>query len=186
MLRKLGFRTLLPVVHLAACLVVVFICKIMPTLTISPRTARIVTDVECGINLPVLAVPLALRAVFRIDASRALWLAIPFVPVLWYAVGLWIDRRLGLVPQNRPRPSALYSISLLISFCVLVLLAIPLMQSIYQMRQSEDGIDLPSLEFATCGWYVFLLVVLGEMIRVRFFTRTDESGDARIPTNHSS
>lgn len=174
MLRKLGLRTLLPVVHLAACLIVVFFCKIVPTSIISQGTARVIIDVECGINLPVLAVFFTLKAVFRMDASRALLFCIPFVPVLWYAVGLWIDRRLGLVPRNKPRPGAFYSISLMIFFCAMVLLAIPFMQSIYQTPRNGNEPDL-SAELAICAWYLFLLVILAGMIRARFFARADES-----------
>lgn len=146
----------------------------MPSLTISARVAGAVVNLESALNLPALSIALILRAILKLGTNAGLWLALPFIPVLWYIVGLWLDRRLGWARRSAATPSRIRRVSLAISFCAAVLFGIPLLQTIYEARRTGGTLGNAWLDLGVCTWYAFLLVVLAEMIRSSLFSRPDD------------
>jgi hypothetical protein len=156
LLRRTGFRRLLPVVQLALYIALIWpdwmhlyrasVPKLTPLVQsvlwqeseefefhpiYIDRPTPIRTKLAVLINLPaVLPVGIALSFLLPSGprAELVLWSAgLPCVVFLWYAVGLWIDRRLGFIPSRARRFSrlrlgmwsALYAMSLIL-VCLLI------------------------------------------------------------------
>lgn len=69
-----------------------------------PRPLFLQEKVAVILNLPALLVAIPIAAYAFHGADRAIiYAATPFVPVLWYFIGRWIDTKLGILPVHSPR-----------------------------------------------------------------------------------
>src|SRR5262249_42592232 len=73
------------------------------------------------LNLPslLLAIPFAQTA-FRGSDMALLYSAFPFVPLVWYGIGRWIDGMLGYIRQKRRLPRFVSGLLVVLSSCSLV------------------------------------------------------------------
>jgi hypothetical protein len=131
-----------------------------------------------ALNLPAVLAALFLNTmVFRFQTNYLILLAAPFVLILWYPVGRWLDRRLGWV-QCRKRKRTLIGDTLLV-FCGLLAIfsAVILLQTINQAYTPD------SLWFVlgVCSWFAFLLVVLAGVFYARFFRASDVAATQATP-----
>lgn len=72
-----------------------------------PRPLSLPEKVAVILNLPALLVgiPLAAYAFHGTDLGLV-YAATPFVPLLWYSIGRWLDIRMGLLPARPMRVAA--------------------------------------------------------------------------------
>src|SRR6266496_512930 len=130
MMSKLGFRRTLPVlftvVHVALLVygahrqtgavrvrqevhhLAAYQEGVGPAWTPEPRPLTPAQKIALLLNLPslVLAVPVA-TTLFRGTDSGLLYAALPFVPIIWYGIGRWIDSMLGYVRRRWRLPRSL-------------------------------------------------------------------------------
>jgi hypothetical protein len=177
MLRRIGFRRLLPVVNLAFYLLVV---------CFSPRSfnqgadgestkpVRIPTRVKVvmSLNVPVMA-PVSLLTEKIAPTFSVTWLSLLlgiFIPIWWYFVGRWFDRRLGWAVRLKPRRTPVRDVLLITSTVVAALPILLFFQTFFLSAAHRHAhASTTGIEVGLCGWYCFLLVVLADMLRTRYF-----------------
>jgi hypothetical protein len=74
---------------------------------IPPKPFSIALKASIVLNLPALLMSIPIRMLFSARSDRSTFLAsLPFVPLVWYGIGLWLDRLIGNValPRN-PDPT---------------------------------------------------------------------------------
>jgi hypothetical protein len=120
-----------------------------------PRALLIVLP----LNLPAALVGLILQDSLLHRSSDA-WLFLvsaPAVVLLWYLVGLWIDRRLGFValPKGRRFPPIFARLAFGLSVLILIFAAIVVLRSVLSHHRIEEIVVATSI----AGWSGFLFVV---------------------------
>jgi hypothetical protein len=180
MLRRIGFRRLLPIANLAVFLSVACFsnCYYDPTSTSdSSKPVRIPARVKVvmSLDLPAIA-PVSFLAVV-VPRISATWLSLVsglFIPILWYYVGRWIDRRLGWAARPKLRRTLVRDILLIATAVVAALSILLFFQTLVlsapyrHAHPSRTG-----MEVGLICWYCFLLIVVGEMLRARYFARSN-------------
>lgn len=171
MLRRIGFRMLLPLLNLILYLALICIGSagniqaIAANADFSTRA-----KVAFSLNVPALAAAIVVNVVvFHFPASFISWLALPFIPLFWFGVGLWIDRRLGWSRRRIPKRSFIRDTFLIVTCLATALFAVELVKTILQQRRGSA--DMPWLDFGVCAWTGFLLTVLAGMFGARFFKK---------------
>jgi hypothetical protein len=161
MLRRVGLRTLLPISSLALYLALMCIGNAREsrqTLATAKATAVIAdfptrVKIMFALNVPAIATAFFLNeVVFHLQANYIFWLALPLVPLLWFKVGLWIDRRLGWVRRREPKRTFIRGAVLVVACLVAILFVIALLQTILGQRRSPGSTDMPWLNFGVCAW----------------------------------
>jgi hypothetical protein len=202
MLRRLGFRRLLPATQTILYLALVgpFSYETLKlTSQLSSPDAQIRRARETGgfrpmqfdrpaprrvilalaINLPVVLtagiafVPIVPEGA-RGNAAWLLYLT-PFVALLWYGVGLWVDPQLGWIPRSPPSPSTLRRRAWRIAFSLfagLLLIAIALLVIILAKAIGGTGAvgpqqlgELMMVYTPAVGWSFFVLMVCRQELR---------------------
>jgi|SRR5271157_1466156 len=125
--RLLVFRYLLPVLNLAAYVVLLHISTgpahsqyvgFDPLEPLPHKIARV-------LSAPTYFLALTLREWSGNYSARFLnWCAGGFGAVLWYGIGYWIDCELGLLPKPSPRRSVRLGSAVLLSILVLGVAAV--------------------------------------------------------------
>jgi hypothetical protein len=180
MLRKIGFRRLLPVLSLA--LYVASICvgnagrsgttHISATRTHTAEVGTIPARVKMAVSLnvpAVLAASLLNAIVFHFQTSGVFLLAVPFVPVLWYPVGKWFDRRLGWVHRCKPKRTFIRD-TLVVASGVLAILSVVVFAQVIK-RGYPGPPDTFWIAFGVCAWFAFLLVVVAGIFHAHFLQK---------------
>jgi|SRR5579864_183415 len=124
MIQRIGFRRVLPLLlTLAHAMLVVFASMHSPDRSLKEQPKACFRYTSYGddasawqpmepaplspaqrtaivLNLPafVLAIPITLL-LFPGNAIGSMYSSLPFVPLVWYGVGRWLDRLLGYIPQ---------------------------------------------------------------------------------------
>lgn len=182
MLRRIGLRTLLPLLNLALYVSLVCIGNARnspPTLANTQATvvrSNILTraEVALALNLPALATAFVLNvALFHLKATSIFWLTLPFVPLSWFGVGLWIDRRFGWLRRPKPKRTFVRDAFLVLTCLVTLLFVFEILKTILQQWRSSGSADRPWLDVGSCAWSAFLLTVLGGMFSARFFQKAE-------------
>ena len=90
--------------------------------TIEPKPLTAAQKLGLLLNLPslLLAIPLAVT-VFRGSDMGLLYAALPFVPLVWYGIGRWMDTTLGYVKPQRRLPQSLSGFLAVIATGLLVI-----------------------------------------------------------------
>ena len=170
-MKAIGFRRLLPIVNVS--LYLMFLCfagasapgsfqaRVNETDSISVGTRLVIAA-----NVPVVVAAFALNAaVLHLQSSRLFLLASPFVLLLWYPVGLWLDRRFGLIPLRRPVRSFVRDGLLATQVLVAILAVVVFLQVI---KRGYPGPPDPYwMGYGVCAWFAFLLAVLGTKLYAR-------------------
>lgn len=180
MLRRIGFRSLLPLANLVLFLSVACFnnCYYNPASssnTTKPVRTPTRVKVVMSLDLPAMAPVTFLTVVVpRISAT---WLSLVsglFIPILWYYVGRWIDRRLDWAARPKPRRT-LFRDAFLIATAVVA--GLPIIAFLLSLSAPDRRVhsSATGIEVGIYAWYCFLLVIVAEMLRARYFTRSSES-----------
>ncbi len=127
-MRRIGFRRLLPLIFTAMHLILLLDAAAHPVRASAnaPATLRAVayqeerTEIDWKpmeprplnpaqrlamvINLPALLLGIPIAATMFTGSDMALlYAASPFVPLLWYGIGRWLDIKLGFLPHSSHR-----------------------------------------------------------------------------------
>jgi hypothetical protein len=182
MLRRIGFRRLLPLLNLA--LYVASICignagdsgkthisaSRPPAAEAGTIPARV--KIAVSLNVPaVLAASLLNVIVFHFQTSGVFLLAVPFVPLLWYPVGKWFDRRLGWVHRYKSKRTFIRD-ALVVASSVLAILSVVIF--IQVIKRGHPGPPDPFwIAFGVCAWFAFLLVVVAGIFYAHFLQKPE-------------
>ena len=81
--------------------------EVPPWHPLEPKPLTVTQKIELFLNLPalLLAVPFA-EILFHSTDLGLLYAAMPLIPILWYAIGRWIDGMLGYVRKGRKLPKS--------------------------------------------------------------------------------
>lgn len=204
MMRRIGFRRLLPPVQLVLFGVLSFIahgerqrqgpCTYYwssfdspvlaqegDTVTFLPACRSPKAELIAGcLDMPAMFAGAALAFALRREGD--LWasaLSTPMVVLLWYWIGLWIDRRLGYVgpPRGRHFPQSAATMAFVSCVFLLVLSVITWLRVVLFQHHRVDRFLLSS---AFLGWWVFLTAVTGLNSRRSRLTPPAEP-QARLP-----
>ena len=166
MVKAIGFRRLLPI---ANCLLyVVLMCfdsgrgitSSQPVSDVGavPIPLRLVV----AANVPAVLAAFAVNAVFHFQLRNPFLLTIPFIPLLWYPVGSWIDRRLGWSPSRRYVRTRLRDV-LLVSAVVIACFAVQVFVQNARVLYPRPT-DPFWMGYGIWLWFLFLLSVLARMV----------------------
>lgn len=177
MIRRLGFRRILPIAHIVLFIALVTIGAIQAGHSFGPRVRQ--TAYQESDNLPeghpqaTFVMPLAWTIAIAINVPAAmlgalcaeilhlgsnlgaLLCSMPFVLLLWYAVGHWLDHQINILPRRKPGNAIRITCwsGILLSA---VLLAIGLMA--FRSHASLNP-DVVALALGWLLWSVLLLVM---------------------------
>ena len=180
MLRRIGLRWLLPLINLVVYVALIGVCEVwksgLPNPTSPPQSRSVEPKVSPFVKGVLSANVLALAAGVILNASaqhtqpmRGFLLAVPFVPLFWYPVGRWLDRRLQWMLPRQPKRSLTCDALLIFVAVIALISAVVLIQVI------RTGIPGPpdrlGLGFGFCAWFAFGLVVVLFALFDRFFQR---------------
>jgi len=169
MLLKLGLRHILPVLLLPLYIILV-VSGERQREPLTPNQAfwlansdmlpptPLATQLALAINLPAIAPDLPIFAAIHFFGGERLrqtqWVNYAvfglFVPVLWYFVGSWVDRRVGLAPIVMRNPSYLAKAG----FALLVVLAA------FSVIVTVGGRGNKTISTALLCWTVFGAIAL--------------------------
>ena len=177
MFQRIGFRLLLPVMNLALC--VALVCTGNPasrnpsamSSSLDNANTPVRLEFVLGVNLPaLLPVLVAHIAMPGLNKNFEVWLAIPFTLVLWFLVGSWMDRRLGLIHSRRPKRTFIRDWAL-VAFCIVASLAFVLLIKVMHVAVPTPGHprDVRWIGYSISGWYLLFLGTLAGMCWDRFF-----------------
>jgi len=120
------------------------------------------SQLAIGPNAPAVLVAIGLNTtLLRRETMYTLWLAAPLIPVLWYGVGRWFDRRLDWVASPKPKRSFLRDAILGLPGCFAVLVLLLVAQ--VMMRGYPGPPDPLRLGLGVCSWFAFLLTAHGRL-----------------------
>ena len=152
MIGRTGFRRLLPILFVLTHVALLFFtsagqhvmtpsdvdsASYPPISDMPPAPLTVAQKAALVLNLPalILSIPVVL-AFSRSSNVGSLVASLPFVPLVWYGVGRWVDRLVGYVPQ----PSQLrrkWSWVFAIISAILVCLGIATLTPINHHRTSD-------------------------------------------------
>jgi len=190
MMRRIGFRRLLPPVQLVLFAVLCFIARrerqrqgpcgyywssvwvpvfAQEDVPFVPRPLCCLPKAQLAaiaVDLPAVLVGGILEGVLRRKGDVwAFALSAPLVVLLWYWVGLWIDRRLGYVglPQgNRAFPRVLVKVAYGCSVFTAFWSVTGLLGSVLSHHYRPDNLVVAS---GLAGWSAFLTAVTWSSLR---------------------
>jgi hypothetical protein len=167
MIRRLGFRRILPVAQLALYLLLVFLGAAtyqhgMPrqqarlhlaAVQLNPAHPQIQTAAEpiewrlaTLLNFPAIGCGAALMSAIGKQESELylLLLSLPFIPLLWTLIGRWLDHQLRYRPRpHRTWPRVLWcSLGIAIALLLLIMLFVSLPKSALSEGQIWGGLYL--------------------------------------------
>jgi hypothetical protein len=161
MIRRIGFRRLLPILFTLMHVALLFYATAQRHRTLSsadgdsayhpaayqessiawepmePKPLVIAEKLGIVLNFPafVLAIPITL--LFFHGKDMGLWYAsLPFVPLVWYGVGRWFDRLLGYISHSPPVRRTWYELFGTLSM-ILLCLSIATVTPIYPHRMGD-------------------------------------------------
>jgi hypothetical protein len=118
MIRQFGFRRILPVLLLLIHLTLLWRAwtheRYRPVDSnssmmwdVPPKPLSVPLKTSIVLNLPALLMSTPIRMFFSTKSDTSTFLAsLPFVPLVWYSIGLWLDRLMGNVALPRkPHPT---------------------------------------------------------------------------------
>jgi hypothetical protein len=132
----------------------------------APKAELVATALDLPATLAGAILGAALAAILHRKGD--IWsfvVSAPMVALLWYWIGLWIDRRLGYVglPQGRRSfPRVLAKVAFGCSVFTVFLSAIVLLDSVLLHHYRPDGVVVGS---TLAGWSVFLMAVTWSSFR---------------------
>ena len=177
MLRRLGFRRILPIANILLFMALVTIGAMQVGHSFGPRvrqtayqeggnlpeghpqatfTMPIAWTVAIAINVPATMLGALCAEIFHIGSNfGALLCSMPFVLLLWYAVGHWLDHQLNILPRCAPGNGIRIAcwVGILLSA---LLLAVGLMA--FRSHAALNA-DVVALALGWLLWSVLLLVM---------------------------
>lgn len=161
MIKAIGFRRLLPVANLL--LYVGLMCCGNGRWTSSGQadshavTVPILNRCVIALNVPAVFAAFGLNAVvFHFQLKYAFLLSIPFVLLLWYPVGCWIDRQVGWSLRRKQIGAVLRDVFLASAVLISVLAVVLFVQIIHRVGPRDPF----WMGYGICAWFAFLLTVL--------------------------
>jgi len=175
MLRRLGFRRILPIANIILFIALVTIGAIQVGHSFGPRVRQTAYQEEgelpeghpqamfvmplawtlaIAINVPATMLGALFAEIFHLGSNLgALLCSMPFVLLLWYAVGHWLDHQLNILPRCKPGNAIRIAcwIGILLSA---VLLAVGLMAFKSHAALNADVVAL------ALGWLFWSLLLL--------------------------
>lgn len=185
MLRTIGLRRLLPVLNIALFVAALCIGSAGdPEIQHKSAARDHVTETDTfpahfkiavSLNLPPVLTALVINAtIFHFRTSCVPWLALPLIPLFWFPVGKWFDRRLGWVPGRKPKRAFVRDALVITSGIFAILFLVVLLQVVRVVKQGYSGSpDALWIVLGVCAWFGFLLVVLAGMLHSRFLAKSD-------------
>jgi hypothetical protein len=181
-MNRIGFRRLLPIVLLlthAALLLFTSVSQREPSSGVDsyppisdmpPKPLTVAQRTFLVLNLPALL--LSVPVVMLISSNKefpSLYASLPFVPLVWYFVGRWIDGLMGYLPQPRRIRKLRWLLVLL--FALLLCLGIASVTLVNHHRTGDEYWLLASL----IGWsgLFFVISISGLVRRVLSSARVD-------------
>ena len=182
MLRRIGFRRLLPVLNLVLYAASMCIGNASESGQTRMSAAHahggeadtIPTRVKIAValNVPAVIAAFLLNAIaFHFQTNRVFLLAVLFIPLLWYPVGKWFDRRVGWVRRGKPKRTFIRDALLVVSGVLAILSVVVLIQVI--KRGYPGPPDTFWIGFGVCAWFAFLLIVVAGMFHTRFLQKSE-------------
>ncbi len=175
MLRRLGFRRILPIGHIILFIALVTIGAIQVGHSFGPRVRQVAYQQEgelpnghpqatfvmplawtlaIAINVPATMLGALIAEIFHLGSNMGgLLCSMPFVLLLWYFVGRWLDHQLNILPRRAPGNGIRIAcwVGILLSA---VLLAIGLMAFRTHVSLNADVVAL------ALGWLLWSLLLL--------------------------
>ena len=113
MIHRLGFRHMVPVLLLLIHLTILWgdserarhrPVDPSPLMWDVPKPIPGAVKVDAALNLPALLMSIPFKMAFPTTSDNAtIFASTPFVPLVWYGIGLWLDRLVGFVALPRRR-----------------------------------------------------------------------------------
>lgn len=176
MLRRLGFRRILPIAHIVLFIALVSIGAIQAGHSFGPHVRQtayqqgelpeghpqaafvmpLAWTIAIAINVPAAMLGALCAEIFHLGSNLgALLCSMPFVLLLWYLVGHWLDHQLNFLPRRAPGNAIRIAcwVGILLSA---VLLAIGLMA--FRSHVSLKA-DVVALALGWLLWSILLLVM---------------------------
>ncbi len=108
------------------------------------------------LNLPALILGIPLVLVFFQGCNIAsLYAAMPFVPLVWYCIGWWLDRFLGRIPRTQ-EVSRTWREGFAVLFAVLLCLSIASITPMNQRRTLPDAYWVGSVMILWSGLFLVI------------------------------
>jgi hypothetical protein len=140
MIRRFGFRHVLPVLLLLIHLTILWwdweqarhhpVDSGPPLVWDVPKPIPVAMKVAASLNLPALLMSVPFKMAFPATSdNKAIFASIPFVPLVWYGIGLWLDRltgRVALPRRQHPRLRRIVVITTPILLCISIVSMTPL------------------------------------------------------------
>jgi formate hydrogenlyase subunit 3/multisubunit Na+/H+ antiporter MnhD subunit len=109
--------------------------SVNPWVPIEPKPLRAAMKVSLLLNLPSLLLALPFAATLHQETDTGLlYAALPFIPIIWYGIGRWIDSMLGLIRKRWLLPRSLSGFMVLLATFLLVLSVLTVMPSNHHRR----------------------------------------------------
>ena len=173
MLRRLGYRRILPIANIILFIALVTIGAMQVNHSLGLRFRQVAYQEELpeghpqatfvmplawtvaiAINVPATMLGALLAEIFQVGSNLAgLLCSMPFVLVLWNIVGRWLDRQLNILPRRVPSSATRIAcwIGILLSA---VLLAVGL------MAFRSHGVLNADVVALALGWLLWSLLLL--------------------------
>jgi len=185
MLRTIGFRRLLPALNMALFAAAFCIGSVGGSDTrhesatrdhvVETGTFPAYFKIAVSLNLPAVLTALVVNAtVFHFRTSCVPWLVVPLIPLFWFPVGKWFDRRLDWVHRCKPKRTFVRDALAVASGILAILVFLVLLQVVRVVKQGYSGSpDGFWIVLGVCAWFAFVLVVLARMLYSRFLRKPD-------------
>jgi hypothetical protein len=166
----LRFSTILPVLQ-TILYIVLMLCAVEPAHPginfdrIEPFCSRL----ALSLNAPAAVGAVLIGIVTgHTDSQFSIWCTGVLVPLLWHAVGLWADRKLGLAPQKRSAgPSTLGRWVSAVILLILVVAIGGIWRHIILNQPGVFGRNPLELSFGLILWPMFFATILATVFLTR-------------------
>ncbi len=175
MLRRLGFRRILPIGHIILFIALVTIGAIQVGHSFGPRVRQVAYQeqgelpeghpqatfvmplawtVAIAINVPATMLGALCAEVFHLGSNMGgLLCSMPFVLVLWNLVGRWLDRQLNILPRRPPSHATRVA-------CWTGILLSAVLLAIGLMAFRSHGVLNADVVAMALGWLLWSLLLL--------------------------
>lgn len=106
-----------------------------PWVPIEPKPLTAAMKVSLLLNLPSLFLALPFAAILHHETDTGmLYAALPFIPIIWYGIGRWIDGMVGLIRKRWLLPRSLSGFMVLLAIGLLAVSLLTVIPSNHHRR----------------------------------------------------